>query len=235
MKIFISWSGVTSHKIALILHHWLPKVIETVQPWVSSKDIEKGRPWSSELFAEIENCSLGIVCVDPSNLTSPWLNFEAGALAKSVDDGCIFPLLFKLSPSDLRGPLGELQVTTFDKKEIFELLLVINKSVGTPTTKSKLAKLVNKSWPDLSKEIQNVLGIFSEKNQILLLLARSDEIINKGYLPFDFIRIHLNLPGSKLKNILEQLEKKNFVRKDKYGDWHINQAGTSFLMDKGYL
>lgn len=42
MKVFISWSGETSKKVALALKAWLPNVIQALDPWMSDKDIEKG-------------------------------------------------------------------------------------------------------------------------------------------------------------------------------------------------
>lgn len=49
MKVFISWSGNKSHKVAMIFREWLPSVIQSLEPYVSSEDIDKGARWSSDI------------------------------------------------------------------------------------------------------------------------------------------------------------------------------------------
>ena len=82
MKVFISWSGVDSHSAAVALRDWLPSVIQLLEPYVSSEDIDKGARWSTDIAAELAGSDWGILCVTKENVQAPWLNFEAGALSK---------------------------------------------------------------------------------------------------------------------------------------------------------
>ena len=96
MKIFISWSGERSEAIAKALREWFPLVLHFLQPWLSGSDIEAGERWSIEIAKELENCKFGVICITRENLGSPWILFEAGALAKSMQDGRVIPLLLDL-------------------------------------------------------------------------------------------------------------------------------------------
>ena len=78
MKIFLSWSGAESHALARVLHEWLPVVLPSVDPWMSSEDIAKGKRWADDIGKILEESSYCIVCVTPGVEQQPWVNFEAG-------------------------------------------------------------------------------------------------------------------------------------------------------------
>ena len=118
MKVFISWSGDTSFEVAKILKEWIPCVIQDVQPYFSSEDIDKGARWSTDIAKELESASFGILCVTKDNLESQWLNFEAGALSKAIDKSKVCPLLFRLKPSDISdSPILQFQMANVEKND----------------------------------------------------------------------------------------------------------------------
>ena len=111
MKVFLSWSGDLSHKVAVVLRDWLPSVIQSIEPYVSSEDIDKGARWSTDIAKELEASAFGVLCVTQENLESPWLNFEAGALSKTVDKSRVCPFLYGVKRSEIKGPLLQFQST----------------------------------------------------------------------------------------------------------------------------
>jgi TIR domain len=86
MGVFIGWSGknTKSHLVAQALRTWLEETIVGCEPWVSTLDIDAGDRWGTELFSQLDKHKVGILCVTKENQDQPWVNFEAGALAKQL-------------------------------------------------------------------------------------------------------------------------------------------------------
>lgn len=158
MKVFISWSGDQSRDVAHALKEWLPAVIQAVRPYFSPADIEKGARWSSEIAKELEQSRIGVICLTKSNLSAPWIMFEAGALAKSMEKSRVIPLLLGVDPSELFGPLTQFQASGFNKEEVRKLLKSINSALTEGNLEPDVLNAVfEKWWPDLEAR---VLAIF---------------------------------------------------------------------------
>jgi hypothetical protein len=67
MKVFLSQSGERSKIIALALRQWLPDVIQSLEPWVSSEDIDAGVRWNNEVTKELSETRFGIICLTREN------------------------------------------------------------------------------------------------------------------------------------------------------------------------
>src|SRR4051812_20656156 len=91
-KVFLMWSGSLSKSVAQALHKWIPFVIQTVQPFMSSEDIRKGQRWGLEIGSELQATQFGIACLTADNLTAPWIHFEAGAISKQITDSRVAAL-----------------------------------------------------------------------------------------------------------------------------------------------
>lgn len=128
MKVFLSWSGSRSHKVALVFRDWLPSVIQQIVPYVSSEDIDKGARWSTDIAKELSDSTFGILCVTRDNLNAPWLTFEAGALSKTMDKTFVSPFLFDIRRSEVDGPMLQFQSTIFEKSDLKKLVETINKA-----------------------------------------------------------------------------------------------------------
>jgi hypothetical protein len=161
MKVFISWSGDQSLAVAQALRDWLPQVIQAVDPWISVSDIEKGSRWAGEIAGQLEECRVGLICLTPKNLSAPWLLFEAGALAKTLDKTFVCPYLLDLQYSDVRDPLAQFQLTRADEEDTRKLLRTINRAVALVANEQALSEVrlhatFEKWWPDLESTPQHI-------------------------------------------------------------------------------
>ena len=180
MKIFISWSGIQSQKIAEELQEWIPQVINSVIPYVTSKSIMKGHRWSDKISKELEDSNFGLVCLNKDNLNSPWIMFEAGAISKNKDSKLICLLFDGLNQNEVEKPLSFFQNTEFNKEDYLKLMLSINESLGEKKLSDNILTIsFNKWWPDLESKIKTIIQEhrspqpdvkdYNPKNALLLL------------------------------------------------------------------
>ena len=158
MDIFVSWAGRDSHAVALVLRRWLPEVLPFVRPWVSSEDIRKGTRWSDELWGRLQKTSYCIVCLTPAAVRSPWVNFEAGAVARAIGGQAhVSPLLLGLSPGDLDGvPLAMFQCTEFARHDVERLVNAINAVAGGPIAEREISQRLRRGWPILRDQVGRI-------------------------------------------------------------------------------
>ena len=152
-QIFISWSGDLSHTVAALLHEWIPTVLQTAEPFLSSTDIEKGSRWSDHVAKKLEECGFGIIVLTKNNLTAPWILFEAGALSKMVGRGQVSSLLIGVDVVDVKQPLSQFQNTIFSRDDCFKLISSINKTASAPLRDDVLLRTFGALWPDLEASV----------------------------------------------------------------------------------
>ena len=158
MKVFISWSGAQSKALAEVLRIWLPAVIQAVRPYYTPSDLEKGARWSTEIASELEESQIGLICLTSDNLKSPWIMFEAGALAKNLGRAKVCPLLFGVDISQVEGPLLQFQAAKFEKGDIKQVVRMINAELSDRALDGDvLDKVFELWWPDLQKGVQKAL------------------------------------------------------------------------------
>lgn len=170
MKVFISWSKEPSKTVAKTLNDWLPSVIQAVDPWMSEEDIKAGSRWHSEISKQLATTSFGIVCVTLQNQHEPWIQFEAGALAKTVegrlskeastDESYVVPYLIDMAKSDLSGPLTAFQAIEAKQEGTKRLVGDINRALaaygGKALPEATLNKSFERAWPELEATLKGL-------------------------------------------------------------------------------
>lgn len=219
MKVFISWSGDISLKVAQLLREWLPCVINSIEPYVSSEDIDKGARWSTDIAKELENSTFGILCVTKDNFEAPWLSFEAGALSKTMEKSFVTPFLFDIKRSEVKGPILQFQSTILDKEDIKKMVKTLNKACGDsgipenrleksfdvwfPTLEDGLNKLKNSSINCGQEKETKHSNHSSEILEEILELSRNNQKLLKN----PDVKLYNDV--EKIKITIDEISKQN--------------------------
>ncbi len=143
--------------MAEALRDWLPNVIQAVEPWTSSSDIDAGMRWTPALSEQLQQTQLGILCLTAENLSAPWVLFEAGALSKIIDTSRVCPYLLGLEPTEVIGPLAQFQGVKAEKDGTKKLVQTINRAQGElALPEDRLNTSFNLFWPSLEKILLDI-------------------------------------------------------------------------------
>lgn len=158
MKVFLSWSGERSKAVAELLDEWIQCVIQAVDPWMSSKDIDRGSLWFSEITDQLQNTSIGVICLTQENKNKPWILFEAGALAKGLSSSRVCTFLIDLEPTDVGNPLAQFNHTNAQQESMWALVLTLNKSLKERALKEKVLEEVFETyWPKFEAKFNDII------------------------------------------------------------------------------
>ena len=159
MNVFISWSGVLSHRVGLVLKEWLPTILESSEPFLSSEDIDKGSRWFTDIGNKLDESDFGILCITRENLNSPWVLFEAGALSKKVGQSRVCPFLVDLLPSDLKGPLANFNAAMISKNDVLKLFRSVNSACSAgPVLEKTLEKRFALAWDQMNRDFTDAIS-----------------------------------------------------------------------------
>jgi len=149
-KVFLSWSGERSRRVAEALRDWLPEMLHAVQPWLSSRDIVAGSSWADDLTKVLAEARAGIVCLTSDNMHGPWISFEVGALFQAALDSRVYVYALDVLPSEVSGPLVALQALVANREGTLRLVKELNQSDdGEYLPDASLQRGFDLWWPKL--------------------------------------------------------------------------------------
>jgi hypothetical protein len=188
MRIFTSWSGERSKTAALGLKSLLQDLFEeTVQVFVSDH-ISPGEAWAQRLGTELEQSEFGILCLTQDNFESPWLLFEAGAIAKKFGTSRLVPYLIdELPPASERSPLAQFQHVRADREGTYRLVESINNIRESPKPMDRLERFFAKWWPDLEQTLNGLQAstraqpVVRSERQLLETILQRVEALSQGH------------------------------------------------------
>lgn len=146
-KVFISWSGQLSKDVAAVWRDLIQETFDTVEPFMSEENVGAGERGLAKIAAELSGTKFGVIVVTQENQNSPWLNYEAGALSKDVEDESVrvAPTLVDFErKNDVSGPLGQFQASLLTQEGVEYILVEIAKVVGAD--EASIRKRFANSW-----------------------------------------------------------------------------------------
>ncbi|QDU11294.1 toll/interleukin-1 receptor domain-containing protein [Gimesia aquarii] len=158
MKVFISWSGNRSRAVAEMLKTWIKCVLQATRPWLSTRDIDRGALWFSEIHDQLKDTAVGIVCLTKENQNRPWILFESGALAKGLSSSRVCTFLIDLEPSDIVDPLAQFNHTIPNRDSVWELVRTLNKSLSNESLDDiVLDQVFDTYWGQFEKSFAKII------------------------------------------------------------------------------
>lgn len=233
MKVFISWSGEKSKDFAMALREWLPYVIQDLVPWVSDRDIDSGAMSMPEIHQQLTEVTYGIICTTAENQARPWINYEAGALWKSLDNQSrVVPLLIDIEREDITSPLRNFQSRILTREsgrrdEFWRLIQSLNGARPSPITEPIIKDAFDRQWHRMDEAIIHI-----EKNNYAYksVMGRTDqklEDIHQTVLKLE--QAHRRASKTTLDSLDEILERKGSLD---FGTFSQEMSGRQTFFER---
>ena len=198
MKVFVSWSGQRSKVVAELISDWIKCVLQASQPWISTRDIDKGAIWFSEISDQLKDTAAGIVCLTQENKNKPWILFETGALAKGLSTNRVCTFLIDLQSSDIEDPLAQFNHTFPERTSMWGLICSLNSCLELHRLDERILRQVfDTYWPQFE---QRFAAAIADTPQAANVEPRSEQSILAEILS----------NTRSLSNRVRDLEKRSF-------------------------
>ncbi len=161
MKIFISWSGEKSKKIACLIRNFLVGIFrDEVEIFLSTRDIEHGEQWFNKIINELSAANYGIFIITDENKTAPWILFEAGVLYRGVSKNRLSLFLIDNRPEEICDPLNRFNMGFINEEGLFSLvkeIRTINKGEMSYEQGQQLRLSFDFAWTSFGREYNQLL------------------------------------------------------------------------------
>jgi len=171
MNLFISWSGRRSRELAEAMLDWLPRLFKDDQigELYLSSELDKGRPWFEQISKALADCHAALLCLTPEGAMSPWMHFEAGAIAKTLfspkgdplwqpanREPRVFTYLHQVRPGEVSGALAQYQATVANREDTRRLVDSLGRLSPVPVDEDVQGARFNELWPRLEEAIRSI-------------------------------------------------------------------------------
>lgn len=199
MKVFLSWSGERSHRVARALKRHVESISSNVEAW-EADDLRPGAEWARSLIPNIERADVAVLCLTRRNLSAPWISFELGAFYRSEVERAAVPYLLDVSRESLDFPVGMFQAVEADRSGTKKLFWRVAEGLGIEE-QSFEDIFGSRIWPNLAEELDEIRRVDEDGQWV--------NIANAFYLGHDlrWVMAHLDsgAPLDDIKHGLRQI------------------------------
>jgi TIR domain len=213
MKIFLSWSGGQSREVAELFSDWIQCVIQECKPWISTRDIERGSVWFSEISDQLKDVSIGVIFLTKENLNKPWILFEAGALAKGLTNSRVCTFLVDLAPADIAEPLSQFNHTLVERSYVFGLVKTLNAYADSSLSEKVIDRIFDTYWSQFILEFEKISEKYTKDAE--LSVDEREEV--------DYLSEIL----SSVKNLSNRISRMEAKERDLHPAWLKNLENRS--------
>jgi TIR domain len=154
-NLFVSWSGPRARSMAEALSQWLPGVLPTFRPWISSRQ-SRGTDWAAALFEQIATARATVVCVTSDSIAAPWVLFEAGLLGGREDHPLALYVLDVEDDELTSSVLGRFPAFSTTESGTSDLVRLLNGASDTQLPLETVMSYVAGSWSELEQQLSVV-------------------------------------------------------------------------------
>lgn len=199
-KIFVSWSQTQGQRLAEALKE-IVLDLQNLDVWVSSQNIGLGSDWFNSLNEALKEADGGLVCVTRDALSSPWVNFEIGALWARLNN--VKFLLFGVDKVELNNsPLSQIQLSQGTSKEDVTRVLY---EFFKPEDKDLIDRHLTRTWEEWIRIVEAIMSPLEEETgadaNVLSLSRALDaafEAQSRKFKVFDF-KLHSTVSRAELE------------------------------------
>ena len=172
MKVFISWSGENSQKIAKKLAKALKDIFSDnseFETFISAENIEGGKAWFEAIRKELKVCDRAIICCTPENVDTSWINFEAGASLMNFErEGQVIPYLVGFDAIDKKSPLSNLHAIQHSSEGFKKLVRDLDKHIQSKYTSKALISVAEHCYRENfdCRTMKSIIKGYNEKKVI---------------------------------------------------------------------
>lgn len=225
MQIFLSWSKPKSKEIAIEMRRFLLGLFKNdITIWMSSESIKFGTyslPTIANALRDSDKC---ISIITQSNYESPWILYEAGAIAGHKDaldiseKSIVVPILFDDIDADKlkTSPLCQFQFVVFSKINIQKLVRQINEETNSYLDIDVLNDQFELNWTSLNDRVTEILCRYSVCGNIPVTCDFLIEELGRKNFPSPFcgnvIQYETDFETQKLYEVLlENADKRLWI------------------------